>query len=160
MNIYFDVDYTILSFDQALRRGTLDVFARLVAAGHQVHVWSGEGARWGVVRQHGLEPYVSGVFAKPLQEFASGLHRFRVSPPPEFVIDDYPEIVSYFGGYHIREFFHSRDDDDELQTVCEIVAELESQGHSSHPRWRPPSPEWLAVLAESAVAGESEEAAS
>ncbi|GEM_PF-206028 len=157
MHIFFDVDYTILSFDQILRRGTVEVFARLVDEGHQVYVWSGEGVRWGVVRGFGLEPYVSGVFAKPLGDFANGLRRFRVSPVPEFVVDDYPEIVSYFGGFHIQEFFHSRDNDDELETVYEVIRDLANGGHVDHPRWRPRSPECVALLEASKLGTGSEE---
>ena len=135
MNIFFDVDYTILSVDQVLRRNTREVFGRLVADGHKVYVWSGEGERWPVVRQHKLEEYLSGVFAKPLQNFDESLERFGVSAVPDFVIDDYPEIVRHFGGYHIREFYHSRHDDDELLTVQEIIAELQATGETTNPRW-------------------------
>lgn len=140
VNIFFDIDYTIQSYDQALRRGTLATFARLVDDGHQVYVWSGEGVRWGVVRHHNLEPYVSGVFAKPLRDFAAGLGRLQVSPTPDFVIDDYPEIVGYFGGYFIPEFYSSRDDDDELETVYQVIVDVVTNGHATHHRWRPRSP--------------------
>ena len=37
MNIFFDIDYTILSFDRALRRGTQATFARLAVAEAGVH---------------------------------------------------------------------------------------------------------------------------
>jgi hypothetical protein len=139
VNIFFDIDYTILSYDQALRRGTQAIFARLVEDGHQVYVWSGEGVRWSVVRQHDLEPYVSGVFAKPLSDFAAGLTRLQVSPTPDFVIDDYPEIVGYFGGYFVPEFYSSRDDDDELESVYQVIVDLVTNGHATHHRWRPRS---------------------
>jgi hypothetical protein len=141
VNIFFDIDYTILSFDRALRRGTQATFARLTEDGHQVYVWSGEGVRWNVVRDHGLEPYVSGVFAKPLFDFAAGLQRLGVSPTPDFVIDDYPEIVRYFGGYFIPEFYSSRDDDDELESVYQVIADLVTHGNVTHQRWRPQSAE-------------------
>jgi hypothetical protein len=145
VNIFFDCDYTILSFDQTLRRGTHEVFGRLVGDGHRLYLWSGEGERWAVVRQHGLDPYLSGVFAKPLQDFEAGLQRLRVTPTPDFVIDDYPGIVRHFGGYHIPEFYFGRDDDDELESVYQVIAELETAGSTSHPRWvartssRPPA---------------------
>ena len=139
MNIFFDIDYTILSYDQALRRGTQATFARLVEDGHQVYVWSGEGIRWSVVRQHNLEPYVSGVFAKPLRDFSAGLSRMQISPTPDFVIDDYPEIVGYFGGYFVPEFYSSRDDDDELESVYQVIVDLVANGHATHHRWRPRS---------------------
>ena len=137
MNIFFDVDFTILSMDDRLRRGTHDVFGQLVEDGHKVYVWSGKGARWGVVRQHQLEPFLSGVFAKPLEDFDAALLWLRVSPTPDFVVDDYAEIVHHFGGYHIPEFYHSRDDDDELEAVYQVVTELTARGLAAHPRWRP-----------------------
>ena len=39
MNIFFDMDYTILSQDNSLRPGTREVFRKLVDDGHQVSVW-------------------------------------------------------------------------------------------------------------------------
>jgi hypothetical protein len=138
VNVFFDCDYTILSFDQKLRRGTREVFARLAEDGHNVFLWSGEGARWSVVRQHDLGSYLSGVFAKPLQDFEAGLKRLQVTTVPDFVIDDYPQIVRYFGGYHIPEFYFAKDDDDdELEVVYQVVTELTSTGSASHPRWSP-----------------------
>jgi hypothetical protein len=137
VNVFFDVDYTILSYDQALRRGTLSTFARLAEDRHRIYVWSGEGPRWNVVRHHGLDPYVSGVFGKPLSDFAAGLRRLQVSPTPDFVVDDYPEIVGYFGGYFIPEFYSSFDDDDELESVYGVISDFASRGHAVHHRWRP-----------------------
>jgi hypothetical protein len=138
VHIFFDCDYTILSFDQALRSRTKEVFSRLVEDGHQLYLWSGEGARWSVVRRHELEPYLSGVFGKPLHDFDAGLRRLQVTPVPDFVIDDYPGIVRHFGGYHIPEFYSSRsDDDDELESVYEVVTEVAATGRTDHPRWWP-----------------------
>ncbi|HEY2331822.1 MAG TPA: hypothetical protein VGH94_07860, partial [Acidimicrobiales bacterium] len=66
MRIFFDVDYTILSIDYKLRSGTRDVWERLIADGHEIHVWSGEGKRYQVLRDHNLEDLVSGVYHKPI----------------------------------------------------------------------------------------------
>jgi hypothetical protein len=137
MNIFFDVDFTILSVDAGLRRGTHQVFERLAEDGHDIYLWSGKGARWSVVRKHRLAPFLSGVFAKPLEDFDAALEWLRVTPAPDFVVDDYGEIVCHFGGYHIPEFLYSRDDDDELETVYEVVSDLTAAGRTSHPRWKP-----------------------
>jgi hypothetical protein len=140
MNVFFDCDYTILSYDQKLRRRTREVFHRLVEDGQRVFLWSGEGARWAVAREHDLERYLSGVFAKPLQDFNAGLKRLQIPVLPDFVIDDYPGIVRHFGGYHIPEFYFSKhDDDDEMEIVYQVVTELAASGHASHPRWSPPA---------------------
>ncbi len=147
MNIFFDVDYTILSADWGLRRHTVEVFSRLVDDGHQVHVWSGEGKRWKVVKDHGLEPFVTGVFAKPIVDYANGLKRYGVDPIPDFIIDDYPQIVEFFGGYHIKDFYMRRDDDDEIQTVYDVICEQIATGTSTNPRWRARHPEFDAHVA-------------
>ena len=44
MNIFFDVDYTILGLDNSLRPETKEVFQRLVDEGHLVYIWSGRGS--------------------------------------------------------------------------------------------------------------------
>ena len=104
MHIFFDVDYTILGRDYTLRPGTHDVFTRLREDGHQVYVWSGEGERWGVVRKHGLEELVDGVYGKPLHDYEARLGEFGVPVVPDFVIDDYPGIVRAFGGVCITDY--------------------------------------------------------
>ncbi len=137
MNIFFDVDFTILSWDARLRPGTHRVFARLHRDGHHVYLWSGKGARWGVVRRHQLAPLLSGVFPKPLERFDNALEWMRIVPPPDFVIDDHLEIVRHFGGYHIKEYYYATDDDDELETAYAVVANVTADGHANHPRWHP-----------------------
>ena len=104
MHIFFDVDYTILGRDSTLRPGTHEIFTRLRDDGHQVYVWSGEGERWGVVRNHGLEDLVSGVYGKPLHDYEERLGEFGVPVVPDFVIDDYPGIVRAFGGVCITDY--------------------------------------------------------
>ena len=69
MNIFFDVDYTILGLDNSLRPDTREVFQRLVDEGHLVYIWSGQGERWEVVRKFELESFVSGVYEKPLSDY-------------------------------------------------------------------------------------------
>ena len=94
MNIFFDVDYTILGLDNSLRPDTKEIFQRLVDEGHLVYIWSGQGERWEVVRKFGLEPLVSGVYEKPLSDFFNRLGGLGVPVVPDFVIDDYPEVPS------------------------------------------------------------------
>jgi hypothetical protein len=137
MKVFFDVDYTILSSDYTLRTGTVDTFRLLVADGHEVHVWSGEGERHNVLRDFALEPYVSGVYQKPLYNYVRRLDHYGIDFVPDFVIDDYPEIVSVFGGYHARDFYSDRADDDEMHQIYRTICEVAEQGWSSHARWRP-----------------------
>lgn len=150
MRIFFDVDYTILSSDYKLRTGTRETFERLIGDGHEVHVWSGEGKRWGVVRDHELGDLVTSVNAKPLRDYVRGLDRLEVSHVPDFVIDDYPEIVQVFGGFYAREFYSSIHDDDEMDHIYEVITEFVTHGTSDHPRWRPRSAETDRLLSKRA----------
>ena len=117
MNIFFDVDYTILGMDGSLRPGTVEVFGQLVARGHDVYVWSGMGVRWDEVRRAGLEPFVTGVYRKPLSDYRAGLELCGVPVVPDFVIDDYPEIVGVFGGVFIKEYLSRHQADEEMYAV-------------------------------------------
>jgi hypothetical protein len=147
MHIFFDVDYTILGArDYSLRPRTREIFGQLRDDGHDVYVWSGEGERWGVVRTHGLEDLVSGVYGKPLDDYRNRLAEFRVPVTPDFVIDDYPGIVRCFGGVYIKEYFggpyggghgEAAEDDGELDIVYETIKLLAAGGIPDHPRYFP-----------------------
>jgi hypothetical protein len=137
VNIFFDVDYTILSAHSTLRPRTKEVFGRLLDDGHLIYIWSGVGLRTQVIRDHELAPYVSGLFVKPLENYVAGLARFGVQPFPDFVIDDYPGIVEAFGGFYVNEFFSHSDEDRELEAVYDVIKEMTLEGHSTHKHWRP-----------------------
>jgi hypothetical protein len=125
MNIFFDVDYTIIGgLDGSLRPGTVEVFEQLVELGHDVYVWSGVGIRWHEVRQAGLEPFVKGVYQKPLSDFSAGLIRYKVPVVPDFIIDDYPGIVHHFGGMLIKPYESRHHPDDEIYAVLTHVREF------------------------------------
>jgi hypothetical protein len=142
MHIFFDVDYTILGRDSTLRPGTHEVFTRLREDGHHVYVWSGEGVRWGVVRNHGLEHLVHGVYGKPLQDYENRLEEFGVPVVPDFVIDDYPGIVRAFGGVCITDYLGKFDgrEDRELEIVYEIICAHHAGDVPDHPRYYPTPP--------------------
>ena len=98
LDIFFDVDYTILGLDGSLRPWTREVFERLRAEGHRVHVWSGAGDRSAVIREHGLEHLVEACYQKPLADHEAALEVLGVPLTPDFVVDDSPEIPAVFGG--------------------------------------------------------------
>ena len=131
MNIFFDVDDTILSFDGGLRPNTHEVFEQLIADGHTVYIWSGVGIRTSFVNREGLGHLVAGVYQKPLSDFAAGLERFGIPVFPDFVVDDYPEIVAHFGGLCIKPYQRSSQPDTELLAIPELVEAL-SQSRSRH----------------------------
>ena len=108
MKIFFDVDYTILGLDDTLRPGTVDTFQKLLDDGHEIYIWSGMGERWEVIEKHELGRFVSGVYEKPTHHYHERLAELKVPVEPEFVIDDYPEIVAAFGGVWVPPYFFSR----------------------------------------------------
>lgn len=134
MNIFFDVDNTILGDDSSLRRHADMVFARLVSEGHRVYVWSGVGLRWAVVQAHGLAPYVTDCFEKPTSRHREQLERLGVMLVPDFVVDDHAEIVNVFGGVAVKPYYRAAYGDDELQTVYDVIVAV-AQGSRAHPRY-------------------------
>jgi hypothetical protein len=123
MNVFFDVDYTILGWDWTLRPHTRSVFEQLIADGHVVYVWSGVGIRTADLEKHALIDLVAGVYQKPLDDFDAGLEKYGIPVVPDFVIDDYPEIVEHFGGLHITPYWNQLYANDDLMQVPPMVAE-------------------------------------
>jgi hypothetical protein len=145
VKLFFDVDYTILSTDYGIRAGTVDTFRRLVADGHEVHLWSSAGERDKVVRDFALEPYVSCVYGKPLNDYVRRLDEFGIDCVPDFVVDDYPGIVSVFGGYHVPDFFTKLAPDDEMEQIYRTICDVAERGWSRHRRWRPRHSEFESI---------------
>jgi hypothetical protein len=117
MKIYFDLDYTLLSYNGHLRPGTMKLLERLKKEGHIVHIWSGAGYRQDDVSALGLDPLVEGVHLKPIDDF----NQVPTSERPDFVVDDYPEIVEYFGGVLVRPYFWPNGEDRELDRVYQCI---------------------------------------
>ena len=108
MNIFFDVDETILGYDGSLRPLVKQVFQSLVEDGHRVFVWSGvrtgETVRTEVVLRHGLDPFVTDCYQKPRFDYREQWRRTGIAIQPDFCVDDYPDIVEVFGGFLIRPY--------------------------------------------------------
>ena len=136
MNIFFDVDYTILGMDDTLRPGTRGTFQRLLDDDHRIYIWSGLGRRWDVVRKHDLEKFTSGVYEKPIHHFLERLEELGVPLIPDFVIDDYPEIVAAFGGVWVPPYFFNRPGDGQMERIYEIITEYVDKGHSNDAQYR------------------------
>ena len=137
MKIFFDVDYTILGMDETLRPGTLETIQRLKDDGHEIYIWSGLGERWDVVKKHKLAPFVSGVYEKPLHRFQERLSEVGVPFEPEFVIDDYPEVVTAFGGVWVPPYYFKRTADQVMDRIYQIVCDFVRDGTSEDPQFRP-----------------------
>ena len=136
MNIFFDVDYTILGIDNSLRPGTKETFTKLIDNGHLIYIWSGLGPRWEVVERHKLEKFASGVFEKPLHDFIERLDEMGVPVMPDFVVDDYPEIVAAFGGVWVPPYFFKRSSDEQMDRVYNIISEYSRNGDSDDMQYR------------------------
>ncbi|MEE8443402.1 MAG: hypothetical protein V3S37_06590 [Dehalococcoidia bacterium] len=136
MNIFFDMDYTLLGMDHTLRPGAREVMQRLTDDGHVLYVWSGTGIRWREVRQHGLESLVTDCFIKPLSNSAVAL-TLGLPVVPDLVIDDDSEVPTALGGIWIRPYLdHSNNHDDEMERVYSIITEYARSGHSEDGRFR------------------------
>ena len=144
LDIFFDVDYTILGLDGSLRPWTREVFEALAADGHRLHVWSGGGDRSALLRAHGLAHLVAGCYRKPLADHEAALAGLGVPLTPDFVVDDSPEIPAVFGGALVAAYsagtpsdYLPRDRDEELLRACEAAREFAATGASADPRYCP-----------------------
>ena len=122
MNIFFDVDHTIIDSDNRLRPGVRALFERLCAHGHTLYLWSGIGARWEIVRDNGLEELVAGCYDKPLYQYERMLAPLGIPVRPDFVVDDHPHLVHAFGGCVVRSYLKPDPADREMERVA---AEIE-----------------------------------
>ncbi|MGI8927517.1 MAG: HAD family hydrolase [Tepidiformaceae bacterium] len=102
MNIFFDVDDTLITWDVRLRPGVREVFARLREDGHTIYLWSGYGPRWEVVRRFELHEYIEDCFWKPLHNHHARLIELGVPFAPDYAVDDHEEIIRAFGGTVIQ----------------------------------------------------------
>ncbi len=137
MKVFFDVDYTILGLDNSLRPGTKETFQKLLNDGHSIHIWSGMGERWEVIEEHDLKKYISGVYEKPKDNFDKKFKELKVPVVPDFVIDDYPEVVAHFGGLWVQPFFFQRNKDDAMATIYEVITEVAATKTSSNKHYKP-----------------------
>lgn len=101
MNVFFDVQGTLVA-GGVPRPHTREVFLKLAASGHDVYLWSSAGAGYAASAAGllGIEDLIFGCFSK-------------LAPPPvtvDFLVDDLPDLVEYYGGYAIPPFDGSPED--------------------------------------------------
>ena len=137
LKIFFDVDYTLLAVDGSLRPGARQVFERLIDDGHKIYIWSGVGLRTADVHRHDLQSLVSGIYKKPIYDFVNGLELLKVPHWPDFVIDDYPEIVDTFGGALAKPYFFRSQSDDEMEHIYNMISDFAATGGSERVGYRP-----------------------
>jgi hypothetical protein len=129
LNVFFDVDYTLVMWDGRLRNHAHEVFTRLTEAGHSIYIWSGVGIRRWDMRRHGLDEFVTDYFVKPLWSYKERLGEFNVTVMPDFVIDDHKSVVDDFdGGYHIPDVAEKDD-----RHLLEVLAAIEAAAEKPYP---------------------------
>ena len=122
LNIFFDVDNTLIMWDGKLRNHAHDVFTRLKEDGHKIYIWSGVGIRRWDMRRHKLDDFVEDYFLKPLEDHHERLKTYDVNVFPDYVIDDHKSIIDAFYGYHIPDM--AGPDDRELLEVLDAISEF------------------------------------
>lgn len=132
MNIFFDVDETILGYDGSLRPLVHETFQSLVDQGHRLYVWSGvrtgEMVRTEVVERYGLATFVTDCFQKPRFDYREQWRRTGISVQPDFCVDDYPDIVEEFGGVLIKPYPRERPGDVDLERVFAAIQSFSARG--------------------------------
>lgn len=113
MNVFFDVDLTIVGSFLDLRPHAKEVFGILKDEGHKVYLWSTGGKTYVeyVVLRCELEAYVDGCMNK----------NGTADPFPDFCVDDLEEFVAQYGGYRIRPFVGFSEHDTEMLEALERI---------------------------------------
>lgn len=127
MNVFFDVDDTLITWDVKLRPGVIEVLEQLHRDGHSLYLWSGYGPRWEIVRRFNLQPPIIDCFWKPLYDHHERLAELKVPFIPDYVIDDHPDIVKAFGGTHVAGAGEPFLDDREMWRAYEEITAFAKQ---------------------------------
>lgn len=117
MNIFFDVDHTIIDSDNRLRPGVRELFERLQMDGHIVYLWSGIGVRTEIVEAYELGALVAACYDKPLYQYERMLAPLGIPVRPDFVVDDHPHLVHAFGGCVVSRYLAADPADREMERV-------------------------------------------
>ena len=82
------------------------------------------GIRRETVRRHGLESLVAGLHQKPLYDYEERLEELGLPFPPDFVVDDDPQVVSAFGGLWVPPYYKQGDDDGAMARVLVAASDF------------------------------------
>ena len=130
VNIFIDIDHTMIGEDNSLRPGVLPMLTELTSAGHHLYAWSGDGMRTRTIWEHGLAPSFGAVFRKPTSRYREAVSKFDVSV--DFVVDDYSQIVRVLGGVCVSPYVGS---DDKGNESGDLVAAVDAVAvHTGHAR--------------------------
>ena len=130
VRVFFDVDDTLLTWDHRLRPFAREVIAELWHSGFDVSLWSGAGVRWEVAHAHGLAPFLTSCYEKPLSRHRERLPELGIAAAPHHVVDDDQEIVGVFGGTHVPAPLEPLSEDRHL---LRVLVDLQRRFPSSSP---------------------------
>ena len=138
LNIFIDVDYTLIAANGSLRPNARELLLRLRKAGHRPWVWSGMGIRKEEMVRHGLDGCVAGYLVKPLDDYLKSLGRLKPEAWPDLIVDDHIEIVEAFGGVTVRPYFFTDAEDRELRRAADALLQYAETGECADPAFRTP----------------------
>ena len=112
MNVFFDVQGTLLTMEEAPRPRAREAFQMLKEEGHDLYLWSSGGAGYAATAAEllGVADLVTGCFDK----------RQEPDVPVDFAVDDDASVVEAHGGYRIKPF-DGDSGDEELLRAAEAV---------------------------------------
>jgi hypothetical protein len=112
LNVFFDVQGTLLTMEEAPRPHARQAFLRLKQQGHNLYLWSSGGAGYAVTAAEmlGVADLVDGCLDK----------RQEPDVPVDFAVDDDASVVEAHGGYRIKPF-DGDPGDEELLRAAEAV---------------------------------------
>ena len=134
MNVFFDVDKTLIAQNGSLRPWVRETFAQLYDDGHTLYVWSGMGIRWAVLTRYGLRGYVTDFYEKPLDDHHRRLRTLGVNVMPDLCVDDHQEIVSVFGGIVVRPYELPDPSDLEMHRVYTLISSYNGRSVNAESR--------------------------
>ena len=112
MNVFFDVQGTLLTMEEVPRPRARETFLRLKGSGHDLYLWSSGGAGYAATAADllGVADLVSGYFDKRQEPDVS----------VDFAVDDDASVVEAHGGYRVKPF-DGDPHDEELLRAAEAV---------------------------------------
>ena len=133
MNIFFDVDDTLIAFDGSLRPHVYEVFQMLLDDGHDIYIWSGVGLRWEIIERHKLRPYIQDCFVKPTANYRKALEILGIPVHPDFCVDDHPELIKSLGGEAVKPYYWADTRDKEMLRIYDAITEFAKAGGNEGP---------------------------
>ena len=138
MNIFFDMDYTLIGgIDGSPRPNVVEVMERLKTDGHELYVWSGVGIRWRDVKRLGIEHVINDCYVKPLSNYYQSMKKMELPAEPDIVVDDFPMVASAFGGLCIPAYNVQDEEDRVMERVYNALTDYDTRGHSDDAMYRP-----------------------